>query len=126
MLRKLVDCLLELGRMSDADAYGRESLQLMSEIGDRQMVIFTLARLARIAAETGNGERAGLLWGAIEAEEGRSPMGAWAKERDRLGAPVLVHEGPDFERGREQGRLLSFEEGVDAALLAEASPARAE
>jgi len=116
MLRKLVDCMLELGRTSDADACARESLQIMSEIGDRQMVIFTLARLARIAAETDQLERAGLLWGSIEAEEGRSPMGAWAKERDRLGAPVLVHDGADFQHGREQGRLLSFDEGVDAAL----------
>ena len=116
MLRKLVDCMLELGRTSDADACARESLEIMSEIGDRQMVIFTLARVARIAAETGQPGRAGLLWGAIEAEEGRSPMGAWAKERDRLGAPVLVHDGPDFEHGREQGRLLSFDEGVEAAL----------
>jgi predicted ATPase len=116
MLRKLVDCMLELGRTSDADACARESLKIMSEIGDRQMVIFTLARLARIAAETGQLERAGLVWGSIEAEEGRSPMGAWAKERDRLGAPVLVHDGPDFQHGREQGRLLSLDEGVDAAL----------
>ena len=116
MLRKLVDCMLELGRTSDADACARESLKIMSEIGDRQMVIFTLARLARIAAETGQLERAGLVWGSIEAEEGRSPMGAWAKERDRLGAPVLAHDGPDFEHGREQGRLLSFDEGVVAAL----------
>ena len=125
MLRKLVDCLLELGRVGDADAYGRESLQIMSEIGDRQMVIFTLARLARIAAETGNPERAGLVWGAIEAEERRSPMGAWAKERERLGAPVLLHDGPDFERGRKQGRLLSYEQGVGEALSAETSPANA-
>ena len=125
MLRKLVDCMLELGRTSDADAYARESLEIMSEIGDRQMVVFTLARLARIAAETGRHEHAGLLWGSIEAEEGRSPMGAWAKERDRLGAPVLAHEGPDLERGREQGRLLSLDEGVEAALLADTSSARA-
>jgi predicted ATPase len=125
MLRKLVDCLLELGQTSDADAYARESLKIMSEIGDRQMVVFTLARLARIAAETGRTEHAGLLWGSIEAEEGRSSMGAWAKERDRLGAPVLAHEGPDLERGRQQGKLLSLDEGVAAALLADTSPARA-
>ena len=116
MLRKLVDCLLELGQTTEADASTRESLRLMSEIGDRQMVVFTLARLARIAAESGRYERAGLVWGSIEAEEGRSSMGAWAKERDRLAAPVLSHEGSEFERGREQGRLLSLDEAVDAAL----------
>ena len=63
-----------------------------------------IAALARIAAETGREERAGLLWGAIEAEEERSRMGAWAKERDRLGAPVLVYAGPkEYDRLRAYG-----------------------
>jgi hypothetical protein len=43
-------------------------------------------------------------------------MGAWAKERERLGGPVLAHAGPDFERGRERGRLLELEEAVELAL----------
>jgi predicted ATPase len=112
MLRKLVDCLLELGRTGEAEVAAQESLRLMNEIGDRQMIVFTLARLARIAGETAREERAGLLWGAIEAEEDRRRMGAWAKERDRLGAPVLAHAGPAFEQGRDRGRLLSLEEAV--------------
>jgi hypothetical protein len=116
MLRKLVDCFLDLGRTGEADAAARESLALMNEIGDRQMMVFTLARLARIAGECGRPEEAGLIWGAIEAEEGRRRMGAWAKERDRLGAPVLAHTGPEFERGQEKGRQLSFEEAVELAL----------
>jgi tetratricopeptide (TPR) repeat protein len=116
MLRKLVDCLLELGRTSEAEASAQESLRIMDEIGDRQMMVFALARLARIAAETGREERAGLLWGAIEAEEERSRMGAWAKERDRLGAPVLAHSGSEFARGRENGRKMALEDAVGLAL----------
>jgi hypothetical protein len=116
MLRKLVDCMLDLGRMDDAQAWAQESLRLMHEIGDRQMVVFTIARLARVAAETGRRERAGLLWGSIEAEEARRPMGAWAKERDRLAAPVFAHAGPEYERGRETGRLLALDDVVDQAL----------
>jgi predicted ATPase len=116
MLRKLVDCLLELGRTSEAEASAQESLRIMDEIGDRQMMVFALARLARIAAETGREERAGLLWGAIEAEEERSRMGAWAKERDRLGAPVLAHSGFEFAREREKGRKMALEDAVGLAL----------
>ncbi|MDQ3890427.1 MAG: tetratricopeptide repeat protein [Actinomycetota bacterium] len=117
MLRKLVDCLLELERPRDAELAGRESLRLMNEIGDRQMLVFTLARLARIAAETGRDEQAGLLWGAIEAEEERRPMGAWSKERGRLGAPVLARAAArDFGQGREKGRRLELEEAVEVAL----------
>jgi predicted ATPase len=115
-LRKLADCMLDLGRPADAEACARESLQLMRPIGDRQMMVFALARLARIAAETGRPERAGLIWGAIEAEEERSVMGAWAKERERFWEPVRIHAGPDFERGIELGRELSFAEGIETAL----------
>jgi predicted ATPase len=116
MLRKLVDCMLELGRTSEAEAPAQESLRIMNEIGDRQMMVFALARLARIAAETGREGRAGLLWGAIEAEEDRSRLGAWAKERDRLGAPVLAHSGPEFARGREEGQQLALEDAVELVL----------
>jgi hypothetical protein len=116
MLRKLVDCMLELGETSEAEACARESLQLLSDIGDQQMMVFALVRLARIAAETGRAEDAGVLWGAIETEEERSPMGAWANERARLSAPVLVHGGPDFDRGEKRGRELTLEEVVELAL----------
>jgi predicted ATPase len=116
MLRKLADCLLELGRRDRAELAVREALELMAQIGDHQMTVFTLARLARIAAESGRVEEAGLLWGAIEAEEERAPMGAWAKERDRLGGPVLALSGPEFERGRREGRLLSLDKAVELAL----------
>lgn len=116
MLRKLVDCKLELGEPSGVEAWARESLQLIQGIGDRQMMVFTLARVARIAAESGRKEEAGLLWGAIEAEEARSRMGAWAKERDRLSGPVLAHEGPEFEHGRERGRTLSLDEIVERTV----------
>ena len=116
MLRKLVDCKLELGEPSGVEAWARESLQLIQGVGDRQMMVFALARVARIAAESGRKEEAGLLWGAIEAEEARSRMGAWAKERDRLSGPVLAHGGPEFEHGRERGRTLSLDEIVERTV----------
>jgi predicted ATPase len=119
MLRKLVDCLLELGRTADAEEAGRESLRLMHGIGDRQMMIFALARLARIAAETGRVEEAGRLWGAIEAEEARQRMGAWAKERHRFAGAVLARGGADFERGRDEGRLLGLDDVIGQALARE-------
>lgn len=116
MLRKLADCQLELGLREEAEVSARESLQIMSEIGDRQMMVFALARLARLAAEAGRPGHAGLLWGAIEAEEGRHAMGAWAKERDRFAAPLTEATEPAFESGREQGRLLQLEDAIGLAL----------
>jgi hypothetical protein len=115
MLRKLVDGAIEQGRVSQAETWGRESPRLIDEIGDRQMTVFALARLARVAGEDGRFHEAGLL-GAIEAEEARRPMGAWASERDRLSAPLLALAGPEFDQGRDHGRQLTFEEAVEVAL----------
>ena len=116
MLRKLVDYLLELGKTSEAEGEACESLRLARLHSDPPPIVFTLARLARISAETGRSERAGLLWGAIEAEEERRRMGGWENERDRFAAPVLSHSGPAFQRGRQQGRQLALDEAVAIAL----------
>jgi predicted ATPase len=116
MLRKLVDCHLELGDTAAADESARESLALLQETGDRQMMVFTLARIARVAAESGDAQGAGFYWGAIEAEEADSPMRAWAKERERLGARVLAREGAEFERGRVVGRETGLDAAVERAL----------
>ena len=48
-------------------------------------------------------------------------MGAWAKERERLGAPVLAHAGPEFDRGRDEGAELELETAVEVALKKEAA-----
>ena len=78
--------------------------------------VYLLALLARIAAQDGRLERAGVFWGAIEAEEARGMIGQWEAEREAYAAPVLAHAGPEFERGREEGRRLSFEDGIARAL----------
>jgi hypothetical protein len=116
MLRKLVDCWLELGQLGKAEDWARESLGLLEQTRDRQMMVFALSRVARIAAESGRLEEAGYYWGAIEAEEERSSMRAWAKERERLAAPVLAHAGPEFEEGRAQGREVGLDGAVERAL----------
>ncbi len=78
--------------------------------------MYALALLARFAASSSQSERAGRLWGAIEAEEARAPVGAWEHQREEFAAPVLADGGPEFEAGRAAGRLLSLDEAVDDAL----------
>jgi predicted ATPase len=107
---------LDLGRTDEGEAHGREALQLAHEIRDRQMTVYMLALLARAAVVQGRLERAGLLWGAVEAEEKRGPLGQWEDERDQYAAHVLEHEGPAFERGREEGRKLAVDEAIEYAL----------
>ena len=74
--------------------------------------IYLLALLARAAAEDGRLERAGELWGALEADEARGPIGQWEDEREAYAAPVLAHADDAFERGRSRGHARSLDEVV--------------
>jgi predicted ATPase/class 3 adenylate cyclase len=112
-LLDLAELLLDRGRIPEADRRLREALPLAVQIGDRQATIFGLALLARSLGDAGLSERAGLLWGAIEAEEARAPVGGWETERDHHERLVLTHAGPEFERGRQEGNGLSLDEAAD-------------
>ena len=107
---------LALERFGEAEAHGRTALRIAHEIGDRIMTIYLLSLVARCAIEHEDTERAGRLWGAIETEEARAPMGQWEMEREAYAAPLLRRAGAGFERGRALGRTLSLDEVVKQAL----------
>jgi glycine dehydrogenase len=75
--------------------------------------------LAVIAAERGDAERAGRLWGAIESNETSGPVRGWEDSRKEYEALVLRADGPPFARARTEGRLLSIAEaaGLDSRQL---------
>lgn len=75
-----------------------------------------LMYLARVAAARGDAGRAGLLFGAAEAEEARSPVNREEPDRVELIAPLLEIDDPAFERGRADGRRLTLKEAVERAL----------
>jgi hypothetical protein len=77
--------------------------------------VYAIAILARTAAETGDIERAGLLWAAVELEEQAGPIGQWEGEKDAYAAPVLAHAGAEFDRGLGRGLTLTLDEIVAAA-----------
>jgi predicted ATPase len=116
MLAAIAECALDLGQAAEAGGPARESLALAAEIGNRQGTVYGLALLARAAAESGDPVRAGRLWGALEAEEERGPVGQWEGERETFEARVLGHNGPELERGLEEGRRLSLDAAVAEAL----------
>jgi predicted ATPase len=116
MLGGIAECALHLGRAAEAEAPARESLSLAHEIGDRQGTVFALALLAWVAAESDDPARAGRLWGALEAEEERGPVGQWETERESFAARVLAPTGAELERGLAEGRRLSLEAAVEEAL----------
>jgi ATP/maltotriose-dependent transcriptional regulator MalT len=107
---------VELGRTGEAEAYGRDALRLAFAIQDRQLIVYLLAILAGTAAERGHLEKAGVVWGAVEAEEGRGRIGQWEAERDAYAARVLEYESEPLESGRMQGRRMTLSDAVDYAL----------
>jgi predicted ATPase/class 3 adenylate cyclase len=108
--------LIELGRLDEAERCMQEVLPETRAIGERQFLLFGLAQLAWVAAQTGRAERAGTLWAAVETEEARGPVGQWEAERPEYEAAVLAATGPDFERGRMAGRALTLDQAVEYAL----------
>jgi predicted ATPase len=112
----LAGYLMQLGRLDEAEECIREALPDTLAIGERQSLLTGLAKLARIAAKTGRPDLAGTLWGAVETEEARGPIGQWESERPEYEAAVLAAAGPDFDRGRAAGRALTLDEAVEYAL----------
>jgi tetratricopeptide (TPR) repeat protein len=114
-LQEYAEYAIRLGRFDDAPAPLHESLELARSIDDRQHIAYGLTALAWLAAETGRLEDSGVLWGTLEAEAERMPFGQWEQDRDGYAAHI-VRATPEFERGRERGRLLSLQQVLDEAL----------
>jgi predicted ATPase/class 3 adenylate cyclase len=117
---------LELGSFDEAETSAREIVKLAQGMNDRAHAVEALAMLASVAGRRGDAYRAGWLWGAIEAEEAKGPIGAisppvspwrgWKPERERYLAHVEAVTGPEFERGRGEGGVATLSEAMDVAL----------
>jgi tetratricopeptide (TPR) repeat protein len=107
---------LTLGRVEYARERAVSGLALAHSIGDRQGIVYGLGLLAWAAAGAGEAERTGRLWGAIDAEAGRGPIGQWEAERDDYAAHLSGVAGADFDQGLEAGRRLALDDAVAYAL----------
>jgi hypothetical protein len=117
MLGELAALSLETGQIEDAEQHARESLSLADRLGDRSGRVFGVGLLATVAADRGESERAGRLWGAIEDETAHAPLGGWARHREESEARVRQLSGPEFERGLASGRELELDKAVSEALV---------
>ena len=116
LLMDLADLSARLGRVNEAEIYGRESLEISLKIGSRRGVVFGLAALAVAARVRRDVERAGTLWGAIEAEEERSFLGSWPTYREWYASVVLSPASDDLDRCLEDGRRMTLEDVTAFAL----------
>jgi tetratricopeptide (TPR) repeat protein len=107
---------LEAGDVDEGDRRARDALRIFSRQRGRQNIVVALAALAWAAAARGDARRAGTLWGAIEADEARGPLGFWEQRRDEYAARLAPVFGPEFDRAREAGHTLSLEDAVEYGL----------
>ncbi|MDX6448379.1 MAG: hypothetical protein QOD08_842, partial [Gaiellaceae bacterium] len=102
----------------DAEDFYKRSLSEFRALGhdpgvaDRQNTIISLADFVNTKAAAGELDPAGVLWGAIEAEERRGPVGVWEQQKHEI-ADVLPPLPPDALR---RGRTLTLDEAVTYAL----------
>ena len=116
MLAALAEAQLTLGRAEEGEASARSALTVAGAIEDRQRMVFDVALFAWASALSGDAARAGRFWGAVEAEAERAPLGQWEAEHELYAQRILVMEGPEFSRAREEGRRLTFARAVEEAL----------
>jgi hypothetical protein len=89
---------------------------------DRGGRVFGIGLLARVAAERGQRERAGRLWGAVENENVGAPLGGWRRHRRRCEEQIRHAASTEFDRGYAESRSLRLEDAVALALAAAAPP----
>ena len=77
-------------------------------MGDWEDVAYLLALLASCAARTGDTERAGRLWRAVESRHRREPLEVWRAVADRFGS--------DLRDVDSSGAPLELDEAVAYAL----------
>jgi hypothetical protein len=108
---------LRAGRFDETELNARESLTMAQQIHDRGGRVLGVGLLAVVAGERGQRERAGRLWGAIEDEQVGAPVGGWRRHRETCEARIReLAGGPEFDRGRAEGRTLTLDDAVSIAL----------
>ena len=101
------------GDLDEAEREGLIALEMERTQENRLWALYTLAGLAQLALVRGDFERAGLLWGAADAEGERLPR--WPNERDRRAGALVEETREQFADARERGRALDI---WDAAAIA--------
>jgi predicted ATPase/class 3 adenylate cyclase len=116
MLLELAQLDLRAGRIIDAERRAREALGMATEMRDWGGRVFGVGLLACVAAERGEHERAGRLWGTIETDEVGAPNGGWIRHRAACQARVFGSPTPELEQGVVTGRGWTLDDAVEYAL----------
>jgi predicted ATPase len=116
MLGFLVKHALDARRLDEADSWARERLELSYRTGDLNDMVLTLADLARIAAEAGDPQRAGRLWGILQVAGAQGPVGGRPTAHAHYDVQVPASSTPELIRAHEEGRQMTLDHAIKYAL----------
>ncbi|HVE63122.1 MAG TPA: adenylate/guanylate cyclase domain-containing protein [Mycobacteriales bacterium] len=92
------------------------AVPLAVAMGDDMHVLLALALLAAVAAQASRPDLAGMLWGAVEAEEAKAAAAQWPAERVVYANLVLGLSGDAaFDQARLAGHDLAPAEAAELA-----------
>ena len=112
----VAETAINLGRYEVADSAAQAALAKAWEHGDRRISLLSLALLARSALGRGDIERAGRLWGAVDAENADGHVLVMNDGLLRLTAPLRAADDPSFADAAREARDAPFEDAVEVAL----------
>ncbi|MBA3787785.1 MAG: adenylate/guanylate cyclase domain-containing protein [Actinobacteria bacterium] len=116
MLLELAALSLEADSIADAEENARAGLDLARQLHDYSGRVFGVGVLAGVAGSRGDAERAGRLWGAIEDDQARAPLGGWLRHRASCEARLAASSGAALDAAVAAGRHLSLDDAVALAL----------
>ncbi len=116
ILLGLAKAAAEEDEQATATDFARQAVVLAHEIGNGPTLVDGLELLARVAVGYGAYERAGELWGAIDAIEERAEAFVDPAGRAEFEGQFAAEPSADFAAGRRRGRLLTVDEAVALAL----------
>ena len=116
ILAYLAFLAIDRGDLDEAERVSLEVLLIDRQEENRPAAFLPLTTLARVALERKDRRRAGLLWGALEAERERASNQAWEHVRVERSGPLLDETSRTFLAGVEDGCQLDFWDAVGVAL----------
>jgi predicted ATPase len=109
----LAKLALAIGDLDGAEREARAGLVIAREHENRLRAALAISTLAQAAVARGAVERAGVMWGAAEAEVRRTPI------RDPVewfGGDLVTTSDPSFSAAVDRGRRLTLWDGAAVAL----------
>ncbi|MEA2445702.1 MAG: hypothetical protein QOJ12_2994, partial [Thermoleophilales bacterium] len=119
-LLNLATACVQLDRLDEAEAYGRESLEIVAGVADLVGVSCCVRVFAAVAARRGDGGRAARLMGAAERIRAEIDLGLEPSEavlQEDLVARLGQLLSPDrLKKALDEGEELSSEAAIEYAL----------